>query len=228
MEGSSLLVSRAAKPWHGHTLEGFGGSGARFWTPAVLRGRVVTKPWQGRTFEGSGGSGALLDRVVTFSVEGRQGRTPECSAVAAMPMLLQLSEYQGVNDTVVAGRVVILNLSTVSAKQASSQAAKPGKGRGKQLSRGNRGNDGQARVALGGHRQPQQGSLRGGMAQAGLPSVAARGCGRSHYHYGSSSPPQYSTSRLLYQLRLKGTLGIQKSMNSCLGRRCRSCIRWCH
>ena len=39
---ASLLVSRGAKPWQGRTPKGSGGSGARFWTPAVLRGRVVT------------------------------------------------------------------------------------------------------------------------------------------------------------------------------------------
>ena len=107
MEGSSLLVSRGAKPWQGRTLEGSGSSGARFWTPAVLRGRVVTralavaarafgplrfcvegssllvsrvaKPWRGRALEGSGGSGAhfwtpavLRGRVVTFGLERRE------------------------------------------------------------------------------------------------------------------------------------------------------------
>ena len=48
MEGSSLLVSRGAKPWQGRTLEGSGGSGACFWTPAVLRRRVVTFGLEGR------------------------------------------------------------------------------------------------------------------------------------------------------------------------------------
>ena len=42
VEGSSLLVSRAAKPWQGRALEGCGGSSARFWNCAVLRGRVIT------------------------------------------------------------------------------------------------------------------------------------------------------------------------------------------
>ena len=77
------MVSRAAKPWQGRTLEGSGRSGERCWTPAILCGRVVTfglegrafgpprfcvegssllasraaRP-QGRTLEGSGGSGA--------------------------------------------------------------------------------------------------------------------------------------------------------------------------
>ena len=32
VEGSSLLVSRAAKPWQGRTLESSGGIGACFWT----------------------------------------------------------------------------------------------------------------------------------------------------------------------------------------------------
>ena len=48
MEGSSLLVSKAAKaakPWQRRTLEGSGGSGARF---CVLRGRVVTFGLEGR------------------------------------------------------------------------------------------------------------------------------------------------------------------------------------
>ena len=48
MEGSSLLASRGAKPWQERALEGSGGSGARFWTPAVLRGRVVTFGLEGR------------------------------------------------------------------------------------------------------------------------------------------------------------------------------------
>ena len=47
VEGS-LLVSRGAKPWQGRTLEGSGGRGARFWTPAVLLGRVVTFGLEGR------------------------------------------------------------------------------------------------------------------------------------------------------------------------------------
>ena len=81
MEGSSLLVSRGAKPW-----QGSGGSGARFWNPRgsawegssllVSRG---TKPWQGRNVEGSGSSGArfwnprvCLGRVVTFGFEGHE------------------------------------------------------------------------------------------------------------------------------------------------------------
>ena len=42
VERSSLLASKGGKPWQGRTLEAFGGSGARFWTSAVLRGKVVT------------------------------------------------------------------------------------------------------------------------------------------------------------------------------------------
>ena len=51
VEGSSLLVlraARAAKPWQGRSLDGSGGSGARFWTLAVLSGRVVTFGVEGR------------------------------------------------------------------------------------------------------------------------------------------------------------------------------------
>ena len=48
MEESSLLASRAAKPWHGRTLKGSGSSGARFWTPAVLRGKVDAFGLEGR------------------------------------------------------------------------------------------------------------------------------------------------------------------------------------
>ena len=65
VEGSSLLASRGAKPWHGRALEGSGGGGARFWTCAVLRGRVITFGPEGRETlvgayysEGSGGGGA--------------------------------------------------------------------------------------------------------------------------------------------------------------------------
>ena len=74
--------SRAAKPWQGRTLEDSGGSGARFWTPAVLRGKVVTFGFEGREtvaapyLEGSGGSfwtpAVLRGRVVTFGLEGRE------------------------------------------------------------------------------------------------------------------------------------------------------------
>ena len=89
VERSSLLVSRGA--WQGRTLEGSGGSGARFWTSAVLRGRVVTfalraKPWQGRTLESPGSSGARF-WTPRFCMEGSplllsrakpwQGRTLE-------------------------------------------------------------------------------------------------------------------------------------------------------
>ena len=48
MEGSSFLAARGAKPWRGRALEGSGGSGARFWTAAVLRGNVVTFGREGR------------------------------------------------------------------------------------------------------------------------------------------------------------------------------------
>ena len=48
VEKSSLLASGAAKPWQGRTLEGSGGSGTRFWTPAVLCGKVVTFALEGR------------------------------------------------------------------------------------------------------------------------------------------------------------------------------------
>ena len=48
VEGSSLLVWRAAKPGKGRTLEGSGSSGARFWNLGVLRGTVVTFGLEGR------------------------------------------------------------------------------------------------------------------------------------------------------------------------------------
>ena len=93
VEGSSLLAPRVAKPWRGRTLEGSGGSGARFWTLAVLRGRVSTVGLQGRETlvgayysEGSGSSGArfwtpavLRGRVVTFGLEGRKTVAGACS-----------------------------------------------------------------------------------------------------------------------------------------------------
>ena len=66
MDTSTLLASRVAKPWQGRFLEGFGGSGARFWTHGIyvetssfLASRVA-KPWQGRALEGSGGSGTCF------------------------------------------------------------------------------------------------------------------------------------------------------------------------
>ena len=48
VEGSSVLLSRGAKPWHGRALEGSGGSGVGFWTSAVLRGKVLTFGLEGR------------------------------------------------------------------------------------------------------------------------------------------------------------------------------------
>ena len=42
------MVLREAKPWQRRALEGSGGSRARFWTPAVLRGKVVTFVLEGR------------------------------------------------------------------------------------------------------------------------------------------------------------------------------------
>ena len=48
-----------AKPWQKRTLEGSGGSGARFWTRGFcVGGSRIAKPCQGRTLEGSGGSSA--------------------------------------------------------------------------------------------------------------------------------------------------------------------------
>ena len=89
---SSLLVLRAAKSWQGRTLEGSGGSGARFWTRGLCVERVVTFGLGGRaTFAGSWSSGlwwwrrALLDpwilrgRVVTFGFEGRETLAGACS-----------------------------------------------------------------------------------------------------------------------------------------------------
>ena len=85
VEGSSLLVSRAAKPWQRRTLEGFGGSGACFWTPAVLRGRVVTaallargrRPsWNCRLASWRGGSGRWRHKQGPV-VGARAQRSPE-------------------------------------------------------------------------------------------------------------------------------------------------------
>ena len=48
VELSSLLVSRGTKPLQGaYSIEGSGGSVARFWTLAVLRGIVVTDRGKG-------------------------------------------------------------------------------------------------------------------------------------------------------------------------------------
>ena len=48
LERSSLLALRGAKPLPGRGLEGSGGSGALFWTGAVLRGMAVTFGLEGR------------------------------------------------------------------------------------------------------------------------------------------------------------------------------------
>ena len=93
MQKSSLWASRAAKPWQGRTLENSGGSGARFWSSAVLREGSsllvsrAAKPWQGRTLEGSGGSGACFwssavlregsSLLVSRAAKPCQGRTLE-------------------------------------------------------------------------------------------------------------------------------------------------------
>ena len=57
MEGSSLLVSGIAKPWHGRALASCGGSGALL-EPWVLRGMVVTFGLEGpKTVAGAWSSG---------------------------------------------------------------------------------------------------------------------------------------------------------------------------
>ena len=68
----------------GRTLEGSGGSGARFWSrgfcvemSSLLAARGA-KPWQGRTLDALAVAAALLDPallrggVVTFGLEGRE------------------------------------------------------------------------------------------------------------------------------------------------------------
>ena len=98
VEGPSLLASRAAKPWQGRALEGSGGSSARFWTPAVLRGRLVTVGLEGRETvaracsRAEGSSRGLLlwqarfwtpavvrGRAVTFGLEAREAVAGACS-----------------------------------------------------------------------------------------------------------------------------------------------------
>ena len=92
VEWSSLLLSRGAKPWRGRALDGSGGSGARFWMSAVLRGMVLTSGFDGgktvaRAYSrGPGGSGArfwtsavLRGMVLTFGLEGRETVARTCS-----------------------------------------------------------------------------------------------------------------------------------------------------
>ena len=77
MERSALLVSRAAKPWQGRTLEGSGGSRAHFWTRFA---------WMGPVLRGT---------VVTFGLEGREtvaGHTLEALAVAARAFDIHLQD----------------------------------------------------------------------------------------------------------------------------------------
>ena len=143
---------RGRVPWQGRTLEGSGATGARFGMSAVLRGKVVggAKPWQGRALEGSGASGACFGRP-RICVEGSSllasrgakpwhGRALE-RALALAARALDVRGLEG--SSLLASRGVV--------------------------QREARGNDRQARIALGGHRQ----------GQAGLPSFVARGCGKS-------------------------------------------------
>ena len=110
MERSSLLVSRAAKPWQGRTLEGSSGSGARFWSRAVLRGSVVTFGLEGReavvgVAARAFGPAVMRERVVTFGLEA-------CETVAGA-CTLEGSSGSGARfctPAVLRGKVVILGL----------------------------------------------------------------------------------------------------------------------
>ena len=71
VENSLLLASRGAKPWRGHTLEGSGGSGTRFWTSAALRGKFVTFCLEGARNRGALAVAAHALGRRRFCVESR-------------------------------------------------------------------------------------------------------------------------------------------------------------
>ncbi|CAE7440463.1 unnamed protein product [Symbiodinium sp. CCMP2592] len=129
-------------------------------------------------------------------------------------LLLKPSEYQGLNGTAVAGRVVIMTTNTVPIKQRVSPAAAPSKGKGK--TKANK-------------EAQQQTSQKTELRLAGSDSVnevvfidawadaSDRICERCKVGdlisiTGASvlpTPQPWSTSRLPYHLRIKGTVGIQ-------------------
>ena len=78
------------KPWRGRTPEGSGGSGARFWTLVVLRGRVVTFPLD-LTFPREGretvaGADSSTEHKIILSKNG------SCSQLLARQSLLGFAD----------------------------------------------------------------------------------------------------------------------------------------
>ena len=87
LEGSSLLVSRGARPWQGCILQVWR-QRCVLLDPCGFAWRVVTfirraKPWQGRALEGSGGRRARVD--ARRHARARAPRSTRTSGGACQP-----------------------------------------------------------------------------------------------------------------------------------------------
>ena len=129
-------------------------------------------------------------------------------------ILLRPSEYQGATGTAVAGRIVILALQEVESRAKQTAAAAPSRGRGGKGAKGKTdatptaklemhisGTDSTAEVLYVEAWAEMATQLAAKFKEGDLIAIAGG-------TVISASQP-YSTSKLLYYLRLKGTLGIQ-------------------
>ncbi|CAJ1390115.1 unnamed protein product [Effrenium voratum] len=128
-----------------------------------------------------------------------------------MALLLKPSEYTGQKGTAVAGRVVMLTEQEIKCKASAANAAAPKQGKG---GKGKKTPDSatlKLEIHLAGAESvnevlyveawgEQAGHLKQKLAQGDLISIA----GATHIPAGQN----YSTSRLPYHLRVKGTVGV--------------------
>ena len=129
-------------------------------------------------------------------------------------IILKPSEYQGAAGTAVAGRIVILSLQEVESRAQERAAAAPSRGKGGRGAKGKTdatstaklemhisGTDSTAEVLYVEAWAEMATQLYAKFKQGDLITIAG----------GTviSAAQPYSTSKLLYYLRLKGTLGIQ-------------------
>ena len=129
-----------------------------------------------------------------------------------MALLLNPSEYTGQKGTAVAGRVVMLTEQEIKCKASAANAAAPKQGKG---GKGKKTPDSatlKLEIHLAGAESvnevlyveawgEQAGHLKQKLAQGDLISIA----GATHIPAGQN----YSTSRLPYHLRVKGTVGVK-------------------
>ena len=130
---------------------------------------------------------------------------------------LKPSEYRGDQNTAVAGRIVILKQQEVKVKKPAHSAAAPAAGkRGKGGKGGKAGTDQSSARKLEAHLAATEslsevlhvqawGEIGDQLAQKCVVGDVVAIQGGSFI----ATPAQYSTSRLHYHLRLKGTLGLQ-------------------